>query len=372
MSLNPDLYADLFFELIYLTDANLEFLSKFILSGKESLMGVRQTMKTVDIIRLSYGSLDPTNVALPLFCYNIQFTEEITISIGAKYGLNFPMLIMQWALSSGRTVMLDSKKTFPKRITNYLLQNPNLKRLILKEYDLSIVKQLLKSRRFDYVMIFRDLFRRSNDLCIDTEVLEFAHVSLKDIFKSRFIKTKKLICRDVFDMFIDGPIVNVNPNFQSLEELEVNLHQVHLCCASRITMHSQTILDLFKSLNTGLPNLKYFDFEFDEYFPYFSRSFNGESNMHADDFNDILRYEDKLIGCNGKAKVQFNHTLVCDMIPNFDQTAKEYVDELKENLPSFEYSSWNEGDNTVYEFSKSRNITENFEMNLNIRLTRNN
>ena len=79
----------------------------------------------------------------------------------------------------------------------------------MKEYDLAIVKQLLKSRKFDYVMISRDLFRRSNDLCIDTEVLEFGHVSLKNIFKSRFIKAKKLICRDVFDVFIDGPVVNV-------------------------------------------------------------------------------------------------------------------------------------------------------------------
>ena len=137
-------------------------------------------------------------------------------------------------------------------------------------------------------------------------------------------------------------------------------------------MHSQPILDLFKSLNTELPNLKYLRFEFDEYFPYFSRSFYGESNMHAEDFNDILRYEDKLIGYNGKAKIRFSHGLVCDMIPNFDQTAREYVDELKENLPGFKYSSWSEEDNTVYGFSKSRNIAENFEMNLDIRLTRNN
>ena len=85
----------------------------------------------------------------------------------------------------------------------------DLRRLVLKEYNLPIVKQLLKSRKFDHVKIEYDLFRRSNNLCIDTEVLKFDHVSLRDIFQSRFINTKTLICKDFFDEFDDDPVLNV-------------------------------------------------------------------------------------------------------------------------------------------------------------------
>ena len=96
-------------------------------------------------------------------------------------------------------------------------------------------------------------------------------------------------------------------------------------------------------------------------------NFDG-SNFDGDDFRLITKYENELVGYYGKAKVKFSHTLFCDIVPTFRQSTEDYLKELKENLHDFGYSSMFEESKNNYKFRKSRNITENFEMNIEIQM----
>lgn len=142
---------------------------------------------------------------------------------------------------------------------------------------------------------------------------------------------------------------------------------MHMCCASQTLLAPQPILKLFDSLNRKLANLKFLRLKFTEVFPCFSYDDHENTNMQAWEFKNILGYEDKFIGYKGKAKVELNHTLISDIVPSFDQTIKDYIEGLKRDLPGFTYSTWVE-ETTVYGFKKSKNVTENFQVNLEIHL----
>ncbi|KAE9547798.1 hypothetical protein FO519_008993 [Halicephalobus sp. NKZ332] len=367
---NPDLYEDLCFELISLLDGGSELLVKFMLSGRESMIGSKKTISKARTVELAHDTFDPMGIFPPIFFYIIKLGEDACISVSTMSGCPHPMLMIRWALSSTGTVVLDSKKLFPKKVIDCLLRNSKFKRLILEEYNLSIAKRLLKSRKFEFVEIGYDVFYRSKEICVDTEELEFDQIPLKDILKSKSIKTKSLICKDFFDQFDNDLAVRISPNFALLEKLEINLRHMYMCCSPQIVLESRSFIELFELLNTKLVNLNLLTFTYNEYYPHSSRDIYEDSNLRAKDFNVITGYQDNLIGYNGRAKVKFNHTLFCDIVPSFDQTTKDYIEELKNDLRGFEYSFWIEDDDTIYSFKKSKSVSENFEVNLEIRLAK--
>lgn len=81
----------------------------------------------------------------------------------------------------------------------------------------------------------------------------------------------------------------------------------------------------------------------------------------------MLSYVDELMNYDGQLKVKFNHVLFCDLIPSFNQTAKDYINELKTGLSDFEYSSASDGENAIHTFKKIRS-TENLELDVQLHL----
>ena len=159
-----------------------------------------------------------------------------------------------------------------------------------------------------------------------------------------------------------------SPNFQRLEELEINLRHINTCLASRFLVRPRWIINLLQSLNTKLVSLKDIIFNYNEYYPYFSIYCNENCNFDADDFHRITNYEDQLVGYHGKAMVKFNHTIYCEMVPSFGLTVNDYVRELRKNLRDFKYSPIIEGSKTDHKFKKSRSPTDNLEINIEIQI----
>jgi len=371
MILNVDLYEDLSYEVVSLLVRDSEFLTRFILSGKQTVIGTRKMMNRVSNVELNYEPIDPMEILPPVFCYVMKFGEESVATATAISGLPCPVSIIRWGLSSTKALIFNSEVKFPKEVLTWFLDNPNLKRLTFKQHNLYTAKQLLKSRKFDFVSLDYNLFKRLKDVLIDTEEIEVDQVSLKKILGCKFIKTKSLICKDFFDQFNNNLKVNVNPNFRKLEKLEIKLRHVDEDMPFDYLMNSSMILNLFKSVNAKLDNLDLLTFSYNEYFP-------GETledyNLRADDFNLLTSYENGLVSYDGKPKVKLNHTIYCEMVPTFDQTVNDYIEELKKDLQGFEYSSWveysvaMEEDDTTYCFKKSRNITNSLQTNIEIQL----
>ena len=75
MPLNPDLYEDLFYDVISVSNKSLTFLTRFMLSGRESFIGARQMVNKVDTVKLFYDKIDDMSIVPPLFCYTMEFSE---------------------------------------------------------------------------------------------------------------------------------------------------------------------------------------------------------------------------------------------------------------------------------------------------------
>ena len=75
MILNVDLYEDLSYEVISLLVRDSEFLTRFILSGKQTVIGTRKMMNRVSNVELNYEPIDPMEILPPVFCYVMKFGE---------------------------------------------------------------------------------------------------------------------------------------------------------------------------------------------------------------------------------------------------------------------------------------------------------
>lgn len=229
MILNPDLYEDLSHEFLCLLSKSPKFLVKFILSGSQSLIAARQILGKVTTVELTYDSIDPLGIFPPVFIYVMKFGEVswliTALCITLEYRkmrllsprtLNF---LIRCPLSDGEYFPPRQLYSIPRKLFlrksqpgfsivrvsfmwfRFIKTFSDLKRLTFKQYNLSTAKQLLKSRKFEFVKIDYDLFRELKDVIIDTEEIESEQIPLNDILKCKFIKAKSWICKDFFDQF---------------------------------------------------------------------------------------------------------------------------------------------------------------------------
>lgn len=95
-------------------------------------------------------------------------------------------------------------------------------------------------------------------------------------------------------------------------------------------------------------------------------------NMSPHSLKNSVNYEDKLAVYKGKLKVKFNHHFTLNVYSSFNEAVENYFEQLKKELQNFEYSSMiNDVPKPChhYYFTKSSNITENFELNIKLQFS---
>jgi len=358
MFLNLDLYEDLFREFVILGVETPEIVSGFILSGRESVGGMKMFMKKIENIhfwnKLFY---DSNRLQCPYYFVELRWDNDVKISTSLKDS-NMEKVI-QLGLNSVKRIEIDIKDPLPGEVVNLLLKNPNFTEIEIYHCDLSTIKILMESRKFDRVFIERSIFLNLNNTLIDTKELELYYVSLEDILKAGFIKMNSLILYSNEEVNDSLVAVDISPNLKSLERFELIMRD------GDVFHNPQKILKFLGFLNTKLVNLKLLILDFNEFRPdlvYINeeRSFN----MSPNSFKNYVDYEEKLTIYNGQIKVKLNHYFDFRMISNSKEAVEDYLENLKKELRNFEYSYWIEGNDTFFNFKKSSQVKENFELNI--------
>ena len=75
MFLNLDVCDDVLHEIIPSLKEDRELLARFILSGKESIIGLKRMINKAETIELAFIIFDPFNAFLSSFYYLIKFDE---------------------------------------------------------------------------------------------------------------------------------------------------------------------------------------------------------------------------------------------------------------------------------------------------------
>ncbi|KAE9547058.1 hypothetical protein FO519_009730 [Halicephalobus sp. NKZ332] len=220
--LNLDVYHELAQEFVILGDEDPELTARFILSGKESLISLKQSLRNVETIHF-WNSLfydDDNCPRYSSYVVTIKWSDDVKVNTELEDSYMDP--IIRWTLNSVKRVEIDAYKPLPMSVIELLLRNSSFTEIELYHCDSSTLKTLIESRKFNHVYMERSIFLNLNDVHINTEKLELHYVSLENILKTEFLKTNSLMLYSneefndrIFEMN------NISLNFQSLENLEL-------------------------------------------------------------------------------------------------------------------------------------------------------
>ncbi|KAE9547720.1 hypothetical protein FO519_009067, partial [Halicephalobus sp. NKZ332] len=263
--------------------------------------------------------------------------------------------VIRWVLFSVKRVEIFTDDSLLTYAADLLLKNPNFTELEVCEYNSSIAKMLLESRKFDYIKMEYDPIKNLKDVRIDTKKLEFSEVSLKGILEAESIKATTLVAESSYSE-CDKCLLTMNKigsGFQSLEEL--NLYN-----KGGLIIRFEEILEFLEFLNTKLVNLKLVTLDYKECdigLRYCSEK--KEFNWSPTRLRNLMEQEQNFAAYNGKIKTELNHHFYIETYFCPDDTVERYCEELKEEL-QVEYSSRIENGKNYYYFKKSHKISETF------------
>ncbi|KAE9550429.1 hypothetical protein FO519_006344 [Halicephalobus sp. NKZ332] len=345
MILNPDLHYDLAREIFALPNKNLMFITRFLISGRELLIAMKNFVSKADLIRIQ--NWQPWGIAscLRYSSFLAKFHWENFLKIEMDLRDPYMKFIIEWALSSVKEVEILISSSLPADVTELLLRNPNFSKFQLDRCDLPSAKLLLESRKFEFITTGSCVEGSLDDIHIDSEELEFYFVSLEDILESKFINTKSLIINTRNeDLAHDFSTMEVGLGFHSVErfKLETTLEDVLFC--------SENILKFLGFLNTKFPNLKLITLDFDENRNLIYKRSQKDFDMPLDSFIHFINYRDKLSSYDGR--VQISRISV-----------ENYLQKFKDKFPDFQFSSEIKRKFTYHDFKKPSNIAQNFELN---------
>ncbi|KAE9546892.1 hypothetical protein FO519_009897 [Halicephalobus sp. NKZ332] len=191
MTLNQDLYYELFWEIISPYSDCLKHVSVFIFSGKEPLTFVKTFMKRVESVKMSrWEYVRDKNRLVHPDMVDLRWKNGICSHTDIRYPSM--ELFVRWILSSVKRFEICSKDPFRKKVMELLSENPNFTELEIHSCDLSIANRLLESRRFNYIRIGFS-YSDWKKIHIDTKEVEFEEVNLQEILELKSVKTNSLI-----------------------------------------------------------------------------------------------------------------------------------------------------------------------------------
>ncbi|KAE9548343.1 hypothetical protein FO519_008448 [Halicephalobus sp. NKZ332] len=327
MKLTLDLYSDLTEEFIPLLDENLELTNRFMFSGKESLTALEKSIKKVKRILFEHlMNCDSSNCLRCSLVMKVKFEDGINVDMD----LGNPCIeyITRWVLSSVKKVKIDIKEPLDTNVLNLLSRNPD----------------------FD-------------DVHIDTKELKLHGVPLEKLLKAEFIKTNSLNTGCSKEELNDNLFaMKVGSGFESLENLELIIR------GRDVFDDLQKIFKFFEFLNKKFTNLKLLILDHNEFHQLFYENDQGHFNFTPESFQDIVKYEEKLNVYNGRIKIKLKHCISFNVLSSPEEADEDYLETLKKELQTLGYLYCIK-DYGTYEFKKSSNVMENFQLNIFLWLT---
>jgi len=363
MRLNVDLYSDLAKEFIPSLDDDVECVNKFVFSGRESFIGLRRSISKIKSVLFGYlVDFDDSDSPQYSFAIKVKFDDDTMIDIDLENP--FMEYITRWILSSTKRIKIDIKDPLPDSVMDLLLKNPNFTQLQLYMYDPPAAKQLISSKKFDYIQAGALIFGNFEDVHIDTKELRLRGVSLGKILKAEHIKVNSLITSYSEERFTDSLLaMDINSNFESLEKLELEI-------INRNTYFDvQKILKFLEFLNTKFINLKILSIDFNEFRELFYDRDQEAFNMLPNSFKEIIGFEDELSTYDGRTKVKINHNVTFSVLSTPKEMVETFYEDLKNELRGFGYFVYIQDNMKIYNFKRFRKIVENMEMNSLVRLS---
>ena len=154
-------------------------------------------------------------------------------------------------------------------------------------------------------------------------------------------------------------LIHFSNNLESLEKIDLKYLDKDLF------FDSQNVLKLLNFLNTKFINLKFLTLEFVQFISIVDEVPEGVLISPSKFLEAYMNYEKNLNVENKRVKIKLSYLM--DKTFDFPKKAiEDYSQKLKTELRSFEYSSQIENNKTGYNFKKSSNIVENFELNIDI------
>ncbi|KAE9548339.1 hypothetical protein FO519_008444, partial [Halicephalobus sp. NKZ332] len=238
------------------------------------------------------------------------------------------------------------------------------KNIEFRSCDVPTTKILLESRRFNCVKMDRRIFEDLKDIHIDTEQLEFERVLFEEVLKIESIKTKSLVIYSNEDFKDSLNSMDISPNFQSLEKLELGTSFIE------VSRDIQKVLQFLNFLNTKFVNLEILKLRFYEFHELVYNKDDGNFNISPGVFKNYVNYEEELSIYNGKVKVELYHYITLSVYPlPSEQDIKDYYEKLRKEFYNFEDFSETSHSDCCLRFKNSINVTENFETNIRIELS---
>ncbi|KAE9547939.1 hypothetical protein FO519_008848 [Halicephalobus sp. NKZ332] len=335
-----------------------------MISGKGPLIAVRNSISRMDSIYLSNWSRYDENTHSRYISYMVDFMWDDGIKFNSDLRNPYMRSIIQWALSSVKKVGIFIGGSLPIDVIELLLGNPSFTKLELDGCDFSTLQLLTEFKKFDYIRASSRILESLNNVRIVTKKLEFVGVCLKDILKLRSIKTNLLITSYSNFCLNDSLLtVDVGPGFQFLEKLELTVQD------ERILSDSEKFLKFLESLNTKLDKLELLKFTFHKHDSYLTYNRDQELfNALCDSLKNLEDFEGKMIVYEGRVKVELNCS-ISSVISCSKQVFESYCETLKKEFQSFEHPSCLTAERSYHGFNKSRNVTKNFEVNTQLRLS---
>ncbi|KAE9548245.1 hypothetical protein FO519_008538, partial [Halicephalobus sp. NKZ332] len=343
MMLNPCLHCELAKEFTSSSDKDEKALIGFMMTGKEPLAGLHDFVNNVD--KVSFVCMENrkrNNEGIP--CHGIssykmmfQWDEGIEINIGPGHA--YMKNVVRWALFAVKTVEINYNKLLPADATDLLVKNPNFTELSLWNCDFPTAKLLLESRKFKYINIdsvaVENLAENLNDIHINAKTLQFGKISLEKILKAEFISATRLAGVYLKEYFDDNLLtVDIGSSFRSLGYLE-------------LTVENDNPIPNVERL---LKFLRFFDENFDglckivltihEKHPeVVYNNDQGNFNISPSSFRKFVNYWNILRFYTGGVNIKFSHYICVDINSSSRQAVEGYVENLKNELPKFHYSS---------------------------------
>ncbi|KAE9554336.1 hypothetical protein FO519_002446 [Halicephalobus sp. NKZ332] len=367
---NPDIYHEISGEFINLTRNNPRSMLKYMLLGKEPLNALKSFAARTEFVYFKVWlnkeyKYDST-------CASYQLIPESSDRPWSDINLRDPYMrqILQWILSFVKEINVYIYDPLPEYVVDLLLKNPYFKKIELYECDVSATNRLLGSKRFDSIKIWPNTIENLKDTHIDAKDLTLYGISLEKGLGLKITYVNSLTVIDYInnDRFDSSFLItSVDPGFQSLERLKLEIGSLH---GSKIdqSVNPQRVLEFLGFVNMNLVNLKLLEIHLGDY------NIENTIVIHEGNFKisphsikSMVDYENELAAYNGRVKVIFNHKIRFNMRLSSDNAVEDYLKEAKGELKGFEYCPDIKCWGSYHEFKKFGNITENFELNLEIK-----